>query len=83
MGTKTRKGKANQVRTGKSRGRRRGDAALARKPAGIGAYVAGLLLKGKSTEEILALVDAHFPGSHTSQGSVAWYRSKLHRQGKL
>lgn len=63
--------------------RRKEDAAVDRKPAGIGAYVSGLLLKGKSTEEILALVGKQFPQANTSAASVSWYRSKLHMEGKL
>lgn len=74
--------KADKTKTPAPR-RRKEDAAVDRKPARVGAYVSGLLLKGKSTEEILALVGKQFPEAKTSRSSVAWYRSKLHSEGKL
>jgi hypothetical protein len=62
--------------------RRKSDEEAARKPAGIGAYVTGLLMKGKSTDEVLKLVERQFPGAATSRASVSWYRSKLAKEGK-
>ena len=58
---------------------------VARAPrgTGIGSYCSELILRGKSTEEVLAAVHKKFPESHTTQSSVAWYRSKLHKEGKL
>lgn len=48
----------------------------------IGGFVNGLLMHNKSTEEILKAVAKKFPQAHTSAASVAWYRSKLNKQGK-
>lgn len=87
----TKKGVGNGKSSSRAAGRRKSDAprrrkedeAIDRKPAGVGAYVSGLLLKGKSTEEILALVGKQFPQANTSAASVSWYRSKLHTEGKL
>jgi hypothetical protein len=50
---------------------------------GIGAYIQGLLIHGKSTEEILLAVAKHFPDAQTTRNSVSWYRSKLRTSGKL
>lgn len=63
--------------------RRRRATDLEHKPAGIGAYVVELLLKGKSTEQILELVARQFPDAHTSRSSIAWYKSRLRAEGKL
>lgn len=63
--------------------RRKTDHEVDRKPVGVGAYVSGLLLKGKSTDEVLKLVERQFPDSATTRASVAWYRSKLKSEGKL
>lgn len=54
----------------------------AKKELTIGAYVNGLLMHDKSTEEILKAVAKKFPEARTSAASVAWYRSKLNKQGK-
>ncbi len=50
---------------------------------GIGAYVKGLLIDGKSTEEILLAIAKQFPEAQTTRSSVSWYRSKLRSLGKL
>lgn len=50
---------------------------------GIGAFCEGLLLKGKSTEEVLAAVKEKFPAAKTGPASVAWYRNKLREEGTL
>lgn len=39
-------------------------------------------MHNKSTEEILKAVGKKFPQARTSAASVAWYRSKLNKQGK-
>ncbi len=53
------------------------------KPAGIGAYISGLLLSGKPNEEVLTLTQRTFPSARTSAASVAWYKAKLKKEGKL
>lgn len=53
------------------------------KPAGIGAYISGLLLAVKSNEEVLVLTQRTFPSARTSAASVAWYKAKLKKAGKL
>lgn len=50
---------------------------------GIGAYIKGMLIDGKSTEEILLAIAKQFPQAQTTKSSVAWYRSKLRTSGKL
>lgn len=50
---------------------------------GIGAYIKGLLIDGKSTEEILWAVTRQFPQAQTTKSSISWYRSKLRTSGKL
>lgn len=62
--------------------RRKTDVLPQAKP-GVGAFVAGLLLKGKKTDEVLKAVDSRFPESETTRASVSWYRSKLRKEGKL
>ena len=57
--------------------------APAQKGRGIGAFCEGLLVKGKSAEEILAAVRKEFPGAKTSMASIAWYRNKLVQEGAL
>lgn len=52
-------------------------------PESIGGICCDLLLKGKSTEEILAAVLKKFPDASTSASSIAWYRNKLKKEGKL
>jgi hypothetical protein len=49
----------------------------------IGELAAYLIKDGRSTEEVLAMVKSRFPGCHTSVHSVAWYRSRLNRTGKV
>jgi hypothetical protein len=53
------------------------------RPAGIGAYISGLLLSGKANEEVLMLTQRTFPTSKTSAAAVAWYKAKLKKEGKL
>lgn len=80
----------NQVQEKKSKGhkerghplRRSTDVQPQAKP-GVGAFVAGLLLKGKGTDEVLKAVDSRFPESETTRASVSWYKSKLRKEGKL
>jgi hypothetical protein len=50
---------------------------------GIGAFVKGLLVSGKSTDQILRAVEKQFPGAETSRASVSWYRSRLNKGGHL
>lgn len=66
--------------------------AAAKKPAakkaagqgtGIGAFCSGLIVSGKSNEEVLAAVREKFPSAATSAASVAWYRNKLRAEGKV
>jgi hypothetical protein len=47
---------------------------------GIGAFVKGLLISGKTTDQILKAVERQFPGAHTSRASVSWYRSRLNKE---
>lgn len=50
---------------------------------GIGAFVKGLLVSGKTTDQILRAVERQFPGAETSRASVSWYRSRLNKGGHL
>jgi hypothetical protein len=50
---------------------------------GVGAYIKGMLIDGKSTEEILLAIARQFPAAQTTRSSVSWYRSKLRALGKL
>ncbi len=45
----------------------------------IGEVARNALEAGKTNQEVLAIVQAQFPGASTSLGSVSWYRSKLRR----
>ncbi len=45
----------------------------------IGEVARDELEAGKTNQEVLAIVQAQFPGASTSLGSVSWYRSKLRR----
>lgn len=53
------------------------------KVVNIGEYVEALILRGKSTEEVLMDVQKRFPEARTQKASVYWYRSKLHKEGKF
>jgi hypothetical protein len=50
---------------------------------GIGSFCCGLILEGKTNEQVLKAALAQFPGASTSQSSVAWYRNDLRRKGQL
>lgn len=50
---------------------------------GIGAFCCELLVKKKSTEEVIEAVKKKFPGAKTSPASIAWYRARLREEGKL
>lgn len=53
------------------------------KPAGIGAYINGLLMSGKANEEVLVLTQRTFPTARTSAATVAWYKAKLKKEGRI
>lgn len=53
------------------------------KAQGIGAFCMGLIIKGKTNEEVLAAAKQQFPNAATSASSVAWYRNKLKSDGKI
>jgi hypothetical protein len=53
------------------------------RPAGIGAYINGLLLSKKANDEVLVLTQRTFPEARTSAATVAWYKAKLKKAGKL
>jgi len=65
-----------------SNGKGRGSAGGG-KGKGIGAFCSDLLLKNKTTEQILAAVKEKYPDAKTSPASIAWYRNKLREEGKL
>jgi hypothetical protein len=52
------------------------------KRPGIGSFCMDLILKGKTTDEIIAAAHEKF-GSRTSASSIAWYKNKLRGEGKL
>ncbi len=47
-----------------------------------GCYIRSLVMMGKSTEEILALVGKHFPKSTAKGSDVSWTRARLRAAGK-
>lgn len=47
----------------------------------IGDVIRAALKEGKSTAEVLDLVKKEFPDAQTSSASVAWYRSKMKKEG--
>lgn len=47
------------------------------KKRGVGSFCKDLIEAGKTNDEILAAVAKEFPGSKTSRGSIAFYRSKM------
>jgi hypothetical protein len=50
----------------------------------IGQFVTWMLLNSsKSNAEILALVHEKFEGCKTSPACIAWYKTKLRKEGKL
>jgi hypothetical protein len=53
------------------------------RPAGVGAYINGLLLSKKPNDEVLVLTQRTFPEARTSAATVAWYKAKLKKAGKL
>jgi len=50
---------------------------------GIGAFCEALLEAGKPDDEVLAAALAQFPGAKTSPSSIAWYRNRLRKEGRL
>lgn len=82
------KNKAEAEARIKALGPKRTKAATAKGPAkprgqGIGAFVENLVLAQETTEKILSKVKAKFPDANTSPSSIAWYRNKLRKEGKL
>jgi hypothetical protein len=51
------------------------------KSRGIGVFCKHLIRQGKSTDEILAAVQAEFPGCNTSRASIASYRTAVNKEG--
>lgn len=50
----------------------------------IGQLITFLILNStKSNSEILEVIHAKFPGCKTSPACVAWYKTKLRKEGKL
>jgi len=47
-----------------------------------GCYIRSLLVAGKGTEEILALVHKHYRGSTAKGSDISWNRAKLRAAGK-
>ena len=55
----------------------------AQRGKGIGAFCEGLILEGKTDEQVLAACRAQFPDAATKEASVKWYRNKLAKEGRL
>lgn len=51
--------------------------------AGVGAFAKGLLVDGVSNKDTLEAVLAKFPEAKTTSGCIAYYRTKLIKEGKL
>jgi len=50
----------------------------------IGQFITYMILNSnKSNSEILALVHEKFDGCKTSMACIAWYKSKLRKEGKI
>jgi len=50
----------------------------------IGQFITYMILNStKSNTEILELVKKNFDGCKTSMACVAWYKSKLRKEGKI
>ena len=49
---------------------------------GSGLYVRSLIMLGKGTDEILALVHKHIAGAETTAQNVSWYRGQLRKAGE-
>lgn len=50
---------------------------------GIGARACELILEGKTNEEVIAAIKAEIPDAHPTPATMAWYRNKLRKEGKL
>lgn len=61
------------------------EAAAVAKPRGkgIGARAMELILEGKSNEEVIKIVREEIEGSNPTPATMAWYRNKLRKDGKL
>lgn len=50
---------------------------------GIGARAMELILEGKTNDEVIATIKAEIPDAHPTPATMAWYRNKLRKDGKL
>ena len=50
---------------------------------GIGARAIELLLEGKPTAEVIATIKAEIEGAEPTPATIAWYKNKLRKEGKL
>lgn len=50
---------------------------------GVGARANELLLEGKSVAEIIETIKAEIEGANPTPATIAWYRNKLRKDGKL
>jgi len=50
---------------------------------GIGARAMELLIEGKSTQEVIDTVSAEIEGANPTPATIAWYKNKLRKEGKI
>jgi hypothetical protein len=50
---------------------------------GIGARANELILEGKTTQEVIDTIKAEIEGANPTPATIAWYKNKLRKDGKL
>lgn len=50
---------------------------------GIGSRAMELLVEGKSTAEVIAIVKEEIEGAEPTPATIAWYKNKLRQEGKI
>lgn len=50
---------------------------------GIGARACELILEGKTNQEVIDIIKAEIEDAHPTPATMAWYRNKLRKEGKL
>ena len=50
---------------------------------GIGARAMELIIEGKTNEEVIAIVRDEIEGANPTSATIAWYKNKLRKEGKL
>lgn len=77
------KGKAVKARPATKKSKSKGGGSdHVRGNRGIGAFCKELILKKKSTDEIISAVKKKWPDASTTPASISWYRGALRAEGK-